>query len=96
MVEELKVRCKVRPGLFKNEFIVTFPVAAPGGQRHIEFVSDAIGVVLPPSSAAPHCDASVRVLKLGKADDSFTVLIPASGGSDAMKVNVPAECVLSA
>lgn len=96
MVEELKVRCKVRPGLFKSEYIVTFPVVSSGSRRQIEFVSDADGVMVTAGAAAPPCDASVRVWKVGESNDSYVVLIPASGGSDAMKVSVPAECVLSA
>lgn len=89
----VQVKCKVRPGLFKNEYIVALPVLSSGVPRAVEYVVD--GRRVHPESAAGVQEQTQKGTAnfelVDMTDTAFRILIPASGGSDSRVVEVPRE-----
>lgn len=92
MLQQQTIRCKVRPGLFDDEYVVSIEAIRDRARRAIEFVSDRSGVE---TEAVPvegrSVDGRVRVWLLGESGEYLHVLVPASGASDSMRVCVPRE-----
>jgi hypothetical protein len=90
------VRCRVRPGLFSGEFVVTLDTVGARGLEPREFVADGRGVEI---SGEPRRDApaegKLRVYVLGRENGIERILVPASPASGAEFVRVPAEMIAS-
>lgn len=94
MPREHWIRCRVRPGVFTREYIISIDVAG-NGHHAVEFVSDADGVKVAPNGSYPH-EGQVRVWSFDDlGQDPMTVILPASGGSDCMKVPVHRSLVIA-
>lgn len=90
MSGEYWVRCRVRPGVFSGEFIVSIVVA--DHERHeIEFVADQRSVRRC-GNGGEAGTGQVRVwLNDNPGRNPLRIIVPASGGSDSMAVSVPQE-----
>jgi len=91
--KQVMMRCTVRPSVFDREYIVS--VRAIDGKA-IEFVADRESVDLfPASGRSPIREGRVRVWDIGKPNEHSLILVPASGGSDGMILNVPNDQLAS-
>ena len=90
------VRCRVRPGLFSDEFIITLETVGARGREPREFVADRRGVEFSgePRRGAP-VDGKLRVYVLGRENGTERILVPASAASGAEFVRVPIELLAS-
>lgn len=90
---EADVKCRVRPGLFLSEYIVSIDTCNHHG--FFEFVSDRSGVRVdsPPTDEVP-VEGYVRVYLVGRTGKQCRILVPASGGSDSAYVDVPEQTVV--
>jgi hypothetical protein len=93
-MELRRVRCSVRPGLFKSEYVVSFPAILPRGQgtQNVEFVADRHGVILSePMAENGGARGEFEVWYVDRSNGGVKILVPASGGSDDAYVTVPEE-----
>jgi hypothetical protein len=90
------VRCRVRPGLFSGEYIVTLDTVGARGLEPREFVADGCGLDAAgePQRGAP-VDGKLRVYVLGRENGVERILVPASAASGAEFVRVPVELIAS-
>ena len=89
-----RIRCQVRPGLFPEEYIVSFRALADGAERVVEVVSDANGVrVSKPPTRTESVEGTLDVWLLGYSSGAVRVVVPGSGASDSRIVSVPEALV---
>lgn len=89
------IRCRVRPGVFSSEFIVSITVVGHE-QREIEFITDRRSVKHPINGGQTNI-GHVRVwLDDDPEKNPLRIIVPASGGSDSMAVSVPKEELVTA
>jgi len=92
MTESRMIRCKVQPGIFREEYIVSIQTIEGGTIKPFEFVTDARSVEVNGTPAAGReLDGRVRVWLVESFGDHLSILVPASSGSDPRVLSIPPQ-----
>lgn len=96
-MSKVQIVCRIRRGLFRDEFVVAIETLQKMGKETREFVANRKGVILDQEPQENQdLPAKVTVYLVEKRESSATVLIPASAASDPAYFNVPLEVLASA
>ena len=87
-----EVRCRVRRGLFSNEYVVMIETLRDDRRETREFVADSRGVLVDVDPGEGEIvPGKTLVYLIDREASRARVLVPASGGSDASYIYVPIE-----
>ncbi len=87
------LRCKVRPGMFSTEFLVTIEVPGKGELTSFFVDTQLVQIDEEPARTRP-VEGRVRVYARDEGDDAI-VMLPVSTIEHGLNVKVPADLLAS-